>query len=131
MHFLKGLAVLVCALALVSMLVSAAAAEEKNLGIHDVSRITFVAPMRVGTTLLPAGDYLVRHTMEGQEHIMVFQAVRGKTPEVKVKCTLVPLAQKAEQTQTIYQLNAANERVLQELVIRGDMAKHVFEAAQN
>jgi len=126
MRFLRVLGVLVCALALVSVLVSVAAAEEKNLGIRDVSRVTFVAAMRVGTALLPAGDYLVRHTMEGQEHIMVFQPVRGKTPEVKVKCTLVTLPQKAEQTQTIYQLNAANERVLTELVFRGDTAKHVF-----
>jgi hypothetical protein len=126
MRFLKVLYVLACALVLVSALVALAAAEEKNLGIRDVSRVTFVAPMRVGTVLLPAGDYLVRHTMEGQEHVMVFQAVRGKTPEVKVKCTLVPLAQKAERTQTIYILNAANERVLQELIFRGDMAKHVF-----
>jgi hypothetical protein len=28
--------------------------------------------------------------------------------------------------QTIYLLNAANERVLQELIFRGDKAKHVF-----
>ena len=126
MRFLKVLAVFVCALAIVSMLVSKAAAEEKNLGIRDVSRITFVAPIRVGAALLPAGDYLVKHTMEGQDHIMVFQPVRGKASEVKVKCTLVPLAQKAEQNQTIYVLNAANERVLQELVFRGDSAKHVF-----
>jgi len=126
MVFSKVFGVVLCAFALAATLVLSAAAEEKNLGIRDVSRVTFVAPMRVGTVLLPAGDYLVRHTMEGQDHIMVFQAVRGKTPEVKVKCTLVPLTQKASRTETIYQLNAANERVLQELVFRGDTAKHVF-----
>ncbi len=56
---------------------------------------------------------------------MVFQRVHSKD-EIKVKCTLVPLKTKAEQNQTIYQLNAVNERVLQELVLRGDTAKHVF-----
>ena len=126
MRFIRVVGVLVCAIALVSMLVTAASAEEKNLGIRDVSRVTFAAPMRVGTALLPAGDYLVRHTMDGQEHIMVFQAMRGKTPEVKIKCTLVQLAQRADRNETIYSLNAANERVLQELVFRGDTAKHVF-----
>lgn len=110
-----------CLLALVSM---ATAAE--NLGIRDSYRITFVAPVRVGTDLLPAGDYKIRHTMEGQDHIMVFQSVVGKSPEVKVKCTLVPLTQKAPKDQTTYLLNAANERVLQEMVFRGDKAKHVF-----
>jgi len=122
MRFLKVLGVVVCALALVCM----ATAADKSLGIRDVSRVTFVSPVRVGTALLPAGDYVVRHTMNGQEHIMVFQPARGKGPEVKVKCTLVPLTEKATETQQIYSLNAANERVLQELIFRGDTAKHVF-----
>ena len=121
MHSLKVLGLLMCVLALVSM-----ATASENMGIRDVSHVTFAVPMRVGTVLLPAGDYTVRHTVEGQEHIMVFKSVRGKGPEVKVKCTLVPLGQKANQSQTIYTLNAANERVLQELIFRGDSAKHVF-----
>jgi len=131
MRFLRVLGALVCVFALAFFLITAAAAEDGDMGIRDVSRVTFVTPVRVGTALLPAGDYLVRHTMEGQEHFMVFQPVRGKTPEVKVKCTLVPLTDKAQRSQTIYQLNAANERVLQELVFAGDTAKHVFETAQN
>lgn len=121
MRVLKGLAIFICVLALGSI----AMARENSMGIHDVSRVTFVAPVRVGTALLPAGDYVVRHTMEGQDHVMIFQRVHGKE-QVKVKCTLVPLAKKAEKDLSIYQLNAANERVLQELVFKGDSAKHVF-----
>jgi hypothetical protein len=75
--------------------------------------------------LLPAGEYVVRHTMQGEEHIMVFERASSQE-EFKVKCTLVPLTQKADQDRKIYQLNATNEKVLQELVFRGDMAKHVF-----
>ncbi len=101
-----------------------AGAADKNLGIQDTYHVTFDTPIRVGTALLPAGDYAIHHTMEGQDHIMVFQ--KGKEPAVKVKCTLVPLPQKAAATETIYVRNAANERVLQELVFRGDAAKHVF-----
>jgi hypothetical protein len=104
---------------------SVALAGEKSMGVRDVSTVTFVAPMRIGAVVLPAGDYVIRHTMDGQEHIMVFQRARSKE-EVKVKCTLVPLGEKAQQNQTIYQLNASNERVLQELIFRGDTAKHVF-----
>jgi hypothetical protein len=121
MHFLKVLGISMCVLALGAM----AMAGTNNMGIRDVSHVTFVAPMRVGTVVLPAGDYVVRHTMEGQEHIMVFQRVHSRD-EFKVKCTLVPLPQKAEKNQTIYELSAGNERVLQELVFRGDTAKHVF-----
>ena len=57
---------------------------------------------------------------------MVFQKVGGKSPEVNVRCSLVALEKKAEKDQTIYLLKAANERVLQELIFRGDKAKHVF-----
>jgi hypothetical protein len=45
---------------------------------------------------------------------------------VRVKCTLVPLGAKADKDQKIYLLNAANVRVLQEMVFKGDSAKHVF-----
>jgi len=100
--------------------------EQKSLGIRDEYQITFVEPIRVGTTLLPAGDYVIRHAMEGQDHIMTFHPVRGKAAEVRVRCTLVPLSTKADKTLTIYELNAANERVLQELIFKGDTAKHVF-----
>lgn len=97
-------------------------------GVADVQRITFVDPIRVAGTLLPQGNYEIRHVMEGDSHIMVFHNLdKKKAPEVRVKCTLVPLAQKADETQKIYVLNAAKEEQLQELVFRGDTAKHVFE----
>jgi hypothetical protein len=121
MRSFKVLAIFMCVVALGSMVLAA----DKSMGVRDVSTVTFVAPMRAGEVVLPAGDYVIRHTMEGQEHIMVFQLAHTKNG-VKVKCSLVPLSKKAEQNQTIYQLNASNERILQELVFRGDMAKHVF-----
>lgn len=97
-------------------------------GVADVQKISFDSAIRIGGTLVPAGNYEVRHVMEGENHIMVFHDVnRKKAPEVRIKCTLVPLASKAVETQKIYIVNAANEEVLQELVFRGDTAKHVFE----
>jgi len=103
-------------------------AGQNSLGIADSRQIKFENPMRVGNVLLPAGEYKVQHTMEGTEHIMVFTQMHARqTPaEARVKCSLVPLTSKAEQTQQIYVMNSANERVLHELVFRGDIAKHVF-----
>jgi hypothetical protein len=96
-------------------------------GVADVQRISFTDPIRIGSTLVPQGNYEVRHVMEGENHIMVFKALdQKKVPEVRVKCTLVPLAEKAKETEKIYTVNAAKEEVLQELVFRGDTAKHVF-----
>ena len=121
MHSSKIIALLLCVLVVVPLAVAGG-----DLGIRETGRVNFVAPIRVAGTLLPAGEYIVRHTMEGQEHVMVFQAVNHKVPDVKVKCQLVQLSKKADQPRTVYQLNAANERVLQELVFAGDTAKHVF-----
>ena len=95
-------------------------------GTHELNHVTFVAPIRVGGTLLPAGDYDVRHTMEGAAHVMVFQSANHKRTEVKAHCQLVQLGAKADRTRTVYELNAAGERVLQELVFGGDSVKHVF-----
>ena len=121
MRLLKWIALLVCVLAIIPF-----ATAGNNLGIHDDGRVVFVAPIRVGTALLPAGEYIVRHTMEGQEHVMVFEAENHKVQSVKAKCQLVQLGSKADQTRTVYAMNPANERVLQELVFKGDTAKHVF-----
>ena len=121
MRSLKIIGIFLCVLALGAIAVAGA----NSMGIRDVNQVTFAAPMRVGTVVLPAGDYVVRHSMEGQAHVMVFQQLHRKD-EFKVKCMLVPLPKKAEQNQTIYELTAGNERVLQELVFEGDSAKHVF-----
>ena len=96
-------------------------------GVADKYTVSFSDPIRVADTLLPRGEYEIRHTMIGEEHIMVFHQIRTKKPiEVSAKCTLVPLPEKAKDTNKTYVLNAANERVLRELVFKGDNAKHVF-----
>jgi hypothetical protein len=121
MRSLKVVGILMCVLALAAI----AVAGPNSMGVRDVNKVTFKAPMRVGAVVLPAGDYLVRHTMEGQDHVMVFQRVHSKD-EFKVKCTLVALPQKADRSQIVYDSNAGSERVLQELEFEGDSAKHVF-----
>jgi len=104
-----------------------ALAEQNQLGVADVYRVNFTEKVRVADTLLPSGDYEIRHVMEGADHIMVFRQLRTKKPiEVRAKCTLVPLAEKAPADKKIFVLNATDERVLHELVFKGDLAKHVF-----
>src|ERR1019366_10387396 len=108
-------------------LLVAVSAAENQMGIRDTYTVTFSQQVRVADTLLPQGRYEIRHVMEGSDHIMVFRQLGTRKPvEVRAKCTLVPLGAKADKDQKIYVLNAANERVLQELVFKGDQAKHVF-----
>ena len=80
MRSLRIFGLFLCVLALASL----AAATGENLGIRDTYRITLVAPVHVGQNVLPAGDYKIRRTMLGQDHLVVFQKVGGKSPEVKV-----------------------------------------------
>jgi hypothetical protein len=120
------LAATLIALCVVILAVSAVA-DHNQFGVANSYQVNFIEKFRVGSTMLPAGNYEIRHTMEGQDHIMVFQQVGVKNPqEVRAKCTLVPLAAKASETQKIYKVNDANERVLSELIFKGDNAKHVF-----
>jgi len=121
MRVLKVVGIFLCMLTLAAV----GLAGTNSMGVRDVSHVTFVAPMHVGTVVLPAGDFVVRHTMERSTHVMVFQRAQSKD-EFKMTCTLVPLSQKAREDQTIYELNGANERVLQSLVFKGDTTKHVF-----
>ena len=108
-------------------ILGAFSAAENQSEIRDSYRVNFSENVRVADTLLPQGNYEIRHVMEGSDHIMVFRQLGTKKPvEVRAKCTLVPLSAKADKDQKIYVLNAANERVLQELVFKGDRAKHVF-----
>lgn len=124
MHMVKPLFVIsICVL----FLGIAAFAAPNAMGISDRYQINFSEKVRVADTLIPSGNYEIRHVMEGANHIMVFRQVGVKSPvEVRAKCTLVTLPKKAGESQTIYELNAANERVLHELIFKGDLAKHVF-----
>ncbi len=117
-----GLVILICA-----FISTFAVAGQNSMGIADTYRVSFAQPVRVADTLLPQGTYEIRHVMEGENHIMVFHQLGVRKPvEGRAKCTLVPLTEKAKDTQKLYTENAKNEWVLQELIFKGDRAKHVF-----
>ena len=117
-----GILILMCV-----FILGAVSAAENQLGIRDNYQVNFSEKVRVADTLLPKGNYEIRHLMEGSDHIMVFRQLGTKKPiEVRAKCTLVPLGAKATRDEKIFTLNAANERVLHELVFKGDLASHMF-----
>jgi len=101
-------------------------AKDNSMGVANSRDITFSAPTVVAGTLLPTGEYKVLHEMQGSTHYMIFKQINGKA-EVKAKCNLVPLTEKAKTTEQRYTENAKNERVLVEMTFRGDNAKHVLE----
>ena len=101
-------------------------AKDNSMGVANSRDITFSAPTVVAGTLLPTGEYKVLHEMQGSTHYMIFKQINGKA-EVKAKCNLVPLTEKAKTTEQRYTENAKNERVLVEMTFRGDNAKHILE----
>jgi len=125
MSFQKRMFVILVAAVMAVGVSSAMWASDNPMGIKPKQEITFTAPTVVGGTLLPAGDYKILHEMNGTEHIMLFKQVGGKA-EVKAKCSLVPLSEKAKTTEQRYNENAKNERVLVEMQFRGDTSKHVL-----
>jgi hypothetical protein len=114
------LAVLVC---LVTAGIPALAGDAK--AVSDVHLVKFHAAMRVGDTVLAPGDYHVQAVAEGDQHSLVFKK-NGKAPEVRVKCALAPLPEKATQTQQLYNLGKNGEPVLVGLILEGDSVRHIF-----
>jgi hypothetical protein len=116
------------ALTLVILSVSlAAVAGQNKYGVADTRKVSFNAPMKVGDVVLPKGEYQIRHTMEGENHIMVFTQLRTPEPATaRVKCQLVPLEKKSSRTQVMYKYDQSDTQVLQEMTFAGDTAKHVF-----
>ena len=124
MRMLKILALMaICVVTMGPML----SASQNKFGIANTRQVSFDEPIYVGNILLPKGTYEVKHTMEGDNHVMVFTQLHARHPTVaKAKCTLVPLPQKVEHNGSMYTYNSSNQHVLQELVFKGDTAKHVF-----
>ncbi len=102
-------------------------AARNKFGVADVQQVTFTEPTQVGDVVLPKGEYKVQHTMEGENHIMIFTQSRKQQPATaRVKCQLEPLPEKASQNMVLYRHGDKDVHVLQQLVFRGDTARHVF-----
>ena len=115
-------------IAVAVLILGTAVMAANQFGIADTRPVTFYDTVRVGDTLLPAGNYVVTHQMQGDEHIMVFTRQGRKPVEARLKCTLRPLSAPAAQSQVEYRLNAAKEHVIARMVFKGDRAEHIFQA---
>ena len=122
----KHMFVAIMAMMVILGATSLSVAKDNTMGVANSRDISFSAPTVVAGSLLPSGEYKVLHEMEGNTHDMIFKQINCKA-EVKAKCNLVPLTQKAKTTEQRYTANQKNERVLVEMTFRGDTAKHVLE----
>ena len=80
---------------------------------------------RVGSTLLPAGEYKVTHEMQGSQHILVM-ALTGRAKQTfRVPCSMQPLPKAATQNEQHYRYEG-KEKILVGLMFQGDKMFHAF-----
>jgi hypothetical protein len=111
----------------VFILTGTAQSGASKYGVADKRQVRFYGHVWVGSVRLPPGDYEVRHTMQGEKHVMVFRQLSSKAPaEARVRCNLVPVLKPIEQTEVGLAVNAKGEDVLHRLAFKGDRAEHLF-----
>lgn len=108
-----------------------------NQGMTDLGKkgeITFDQPVRVGDQLLKEGTYQIQHVMEGADHVIVFrkmsrnyyrQLIPGKEV-ARVKCRVESLGEKAKHGGLRFGTNAAGEKTVEEVHVRGENVTHLF-----
>ena len=117
---MKGLKIATALLFLIA--VSAMAADASSVDVGKSWTLTLYQPTRVGTALLPAGDYYVRHLKDGEEHVLALKS--GRKEMARVGCKLEQLSKKVERTTMIGNENDAGEQVLMSIAFEGDKFRH-------
>jgi len=112
-------------LILLGLTIAANAQNGKEFGVGKTRTVSFTETVKVQGQTLPAGDYVVEHVMEGQNHIMVFKQLPSKDQTFKFACNMVKLPAKAKQSSNVYDVSSGT-RVLKALIFSGDMYEHQF-----
>lgn len=126
------------ALLLGSLAIPLLAQQQDMVRIGAKGQMFFAADVRVGETLLKKGDYQIQHVVQGADHVIVFRKLlhppgglgRGDLipgKEVtRVKCRVELLGETAKHGGLRFGTNAAGEKAIEEVHIKGENVKHVF-----
>ena len=119
-------AMVVALLLMVGTVLVVARNEGATPGAGRVNTVSFTEPIRIGSSVIPAGTYKVLHVMEGQNHTMVFTSKTKGVPEVRVQCKMENLPTRASQDSIVYKRDGSGVAVLSRLIFRGDAYSHNF-----
>ena len=124
MRGIKVVAVVSIFLLSVAVLLNAG---QNKFGVADEQKTVFSHSVQVGETLLPKGEYKIRHTMEGAVHVMVFTQLKASNPATAAR-EVPDCVRRKEDRETYfgYQKSGTNDYLLQEMAFKRDTAKHVF-----
>ncbi len=81
--------------------------------------------VRVGSTVLPAGEYKVTHEMQGAQHVLMMALAGRDKQTFRVACSMQPLTKAATQDEQHYRYEG-KEKILVGLMFKGDMVLHAF-----
>lgn len=123
-----------------STLTTLAQQQKETITAQKSGRFHLGKAARVGDKTLEAGMYQVQHADENGEHIVIFRQVemgyRGNMGNQKlgaeaarVKCTIEAVDKKIGNTRIMIRTNAAGEREVFEVWIRGEKVKHILPSS--
>ncbi len=119
---MKGIKVLAIAFLLLAFASAAVASGSGKMDSGKSWHLTLYHPTRVGTALLPPGDYKVQQVQDGERTWLAFKADRKEV--ARVGCKIEQLPTKADKTALLENTNSAGERVLVGIAFEGDRFKH-------
>ena len=116
---------------------TAVAQQIETIAAKKSGRIHFGKAVRVGDKTLEAGMYQVQHADENGEHIVIFRSVemgfnnnmgnqKLGAEVARVKCAVEAVTKKVGSTKVLIRKNAAGEREVFEVWIRGEKFKHIL-----
>lgn len=118
---MRKVAVLLLGIFLLALVVSAA----EPMVTWNSKSLNLAQDTKVGTVVLPAGDYMLKHEMEGTKHILVFTQQFKEKQTFRVICGMQALEQKAARDEQHFRTDNG-QKVLTALVFRGDLYTHTF-----
>jgi len=119
---MRGFKVLAIGLLLLTVASVSLAADSGKMDAGKHWTLTLYHPTRVGTALLQAGDYNVRHITDGDQHFLAFSANRKEV--ARVSCKLEPMSQKPATTELTEERDSGGERTLKAIAFKDDAYRH-------
>lgn len=113
-----------------------ASSTSKELPASKAATLTFTSPTRVGERVLPAGSYQFRCVHKGGYHLMAVRQIHRAGPRgteavgkqvATAYCRMETLPHKVTMTSAQTTKDAFGHSVLNEVRIRGEFVRHVFD----
>ena len=90
---------------------------------HKEKTVIIYSDTKIGDTVLPKGEYEVKHVLEGTDNVLVFTSGRK---DYRFKCQLKPTTDKVDAVALQFHNNPDGSRSLVSVTFPGDASAHVF-----